>query len=405
MRIANLVFPNRVALAPMAGISDPPFRDLCSRLGAGMTPAEMLSSDVNLWSSAKSRSRLRRWGARTLQVVQIAGYDPDMLAAAACRAAELGADAVDINLGCPAKKVCRRFAGSALLRDPLLVARIFARVVSRAGVPVTAKIRTGWSPELRNGLMIARIAENEGISALTVHGRTRACRFSGHAEYDTIREIKQSVAIPVVANGDIDTPDKARAVLDYTGADGVMIGRAARGQPWIFSALRAQLDDTRQFQTDLSLSCVRDIILEHLDSLYSFYGESTGVRVSRKHLAWYAQHRVGGRLFRERVMAAETARDQLRLTRGFFDTTCREATAERERSRGERSGEKSKYQENAQEKEEEKRRIDDPSHGRQESTPRRVDRRRAARLSRESKRAPARRPLQARNGRGREAPI
>lgn len=404
MQIAALTFPNRLALAPMAGISDPPFRELCHRLGAGMTPGEMVTADTALWESRKSRNRLRRWGSRSLQIVQIAGYDPEMLADAARQAASLGASAVDINLGCPAKKVCRRDAGSALLRDPDLVARIFARVVGRAGVPVTAKIRTGWSPEQRNGVAIARIAEREGIAALTVHGRTRACRFAGYAEYDTIREIKQSVGIPVIANGDIDSPEKARAVLDYTGADGIMIGRAARGRPWIFDALHAHLDDARETQTDLSLSFVRDIILEHLDGLYSFYGESAGVRVSRKHLAWYSEHQEGGRLFRERIMAVETARDQLRLTRDFFGDR-RQAAAERERSWGERSGEDTKHEKNAQEEKKKKDGVGDVRYGRQESTPECADGRRVARLPGESERPQTGRSLQARDGRGREAAV
>jgi tRNA-dihydrouridine synthase B len=353
VRIAGLDFPNNLALAPMAGISDPPFRDLCGRLGAGLTPGEMVSADIGLWNTKKSRSRLRRWGERTVQIVQIAGYDPEMLAQAARGAADLGAAVIDINLGCPAKKVCKRLAGSALLKDPALVAKIFARVVSLAGVPVTAKIRTGWSPELRNGVAIARIAEDEGIAALTVHGRTRECRFNGRAEYDTIRDIKRSVAIPVIANGDIDSAAKACAVLEHTGADGVMIGRAARGRPWIFRDVLAHMKNFPTEKTDLSLSRVRDIILEHLDSLYSFYGESTGVRVSRKHLAWYTQHQEGGRLFRERIMAVDTARDQLLLTRGFFEQEDGEALAELGRSRGERGGKNDKHQEDSQEKEEE----------------------------------------------------
>ncbi|HSG65509.1 MAG TPA: tRNA dihydrouridine synthase DusB, partial [Gammaproteobacteria bacterium] len=395
----------RLALAPMAGISDPPFRTLCQRLGAGITPGEMVTADTALWESRKSRNRLRRWGSNAPQIVQIAGYDPQMLADAAQQAAALGASAVDINLGCPAKKVCRRDAGSALLRDPDLVARIFARVVGTAGVPITAKIRTGWSPEQRNGVQIARIAEREGIAALTVHGRTRACRFAGYAEYDTIREIKQSVGIPVIANGDIDSPEKARSVLDYTGADGIMIGRAARGRPWIFGAMLAHIDGTHETQTDLSLFLVRDIILEHLDGLYSFYGESAGVRVSRKHLAWYSEHQEGGRPFRERIMAVETARDQLRLTRDFFDTDKREAAAERERSWGERSGENSKHQEDVQEKEEEKGRAGGLLDGCQEPTLERAYRRCAARLSGEPERSPSRGSIQARDGGSREAPI
>jgi tRNA-dihydrouridine synthase B len=390
MRIGNLQFSNNIALAPMAGISDPPFRELCARLGAGLTPGEMVSADVGLWNSRKSKARLRRWGNRTTQIVQIAGFDPAMLAEAAVRAEQLGAAAIDINLGCPAKKVCRRLAGSALLKDPRLIARIFRRVVERVGVPVTAKIRTGWSPERRNGIEIARIAEDQGIAALTVHGRTRACRFGGEAEYDTIREIKKAIDIPVIANGDIDSAEKARAVLEFTGADGVMIGRAARGQPWIFSDIESQLTDTPTNDENLSLFFFRDIILEHLDSLYSFYGESTGVRVSRKHISWYSQHREGGRRFRERVMAVETAREQLRLTRRYFDEFAREAEAERERSRGERSGENGKQQKNTKEKEEEKGCSWQVSHERKKSAAERADRQRTAPLFGESERPPAR---------------
>lgn len=354
MRIAHLQFANALALAPMAGISDPPFRDLCARFGAGLTPSEMVSSDVSLWTSRKTRARLRRLDERGPQIVQIAGYDPDMMAEAAVRAASLGAAAVDINLGCPAKKVCRRSAGSALLKQPDLVARIFARVVARAGVPVTAKIRTGWCAATRNGVEIARLAEQSGIAALTVHGRTRACKFAGEAEYETIRQIKCAVTIPVIANGDIDSAHKAQAVLEYTGADGVMIGRAARGRPWIFDEIRRYFRLPSTTDEDLSLTSVRDIILEHLDSLYRFYGESAGVRVSRKHLAWYMGHQAGGRLFRQRVMAVETAREQLRLTHEFFSDKAHEACAERERSRGERRADKTKHEATIQKRQEEK---------------------------------------------------
>ena len=219
----------------MAGISDAPFRHLCARLGASMTPSEMLTADTTLWTSAKSRRRLRAWRSATPRIIQIAGFDPEMLARAAVAAEDHGAEIVDINMGCPAKKVCRRLAGSALLRDPDLVRRILERVVHRASVPVTLKIRTGWCPASRNGVQIARIAQDCGVAALTVHGRTRACRFTGQAEYDTIRRIKQQVRIPVIANGDIDSPQKAKSVLDHTYADGIMIGRGARGKPWIFS--------------------------------------------------------------------------------------------------------------------------------------------------------------------------
>jgi tRNA-dihydrouridine synthase B len=365
VRIANLEFPNPVALAPMAGISDPPFRDLCARFGAGLTPSEMISSDISLWDTRKTRRRLRGFDQRTPEIIQIAGYDPDMMAEAAARAASLGAAVIDINLGCPAKKVCRRSAGSALLKEPGLVARIFARVVARAGVPVTAKIRTGWCTASRNGVDIAQIAEESGIAALTVHGRTRACKFTGHAEYETIRQIKRAVAIPVVANGDIDSAEKARTVLDYTGADGIMIGRAARGRPWIFDEVRRHFQFAVTSDEDLSLTSVRDIILEHLDGLYRFYGETAGVRVSRKHLAWYSEHQAGGRCFRKRVMAVETAREQLRLTREFFDDIAHEACAERERSRGERRADNDKHEKIFQEGKE-KEEAEDALDGRQE---------------------------------------
>jgi tRNA-dihydrouridine synthase B len=345
MRIGNLSFANNIALAPMAGISDPPFRALCAQLGAGITPAEMVSADVGLWQSAKSSRRLRRWRGASTQIVQIVGYDPGMLAEAARQAEALGAAAVDINMGCPAKKVCRQLAGSALLRDPGLVSTIFRRVVGAVGVPVTAKIRTGWSPELRNGIEISRIAEEQGIAALTVHGRTRACKFTGSAEYETIRQIKQAVGIPVIANGDIDSPEKAREVLEYTGADGIMIGRAARGRPWLFAFVSLFLQNEKSSEVNIHLLSVRDIILQHLDSLYSFYGEFTGVRVSRKHLAWYTQDQEGGQLFRERIMTIESAREQLALAREFFDRDSFEASAESRRSWGERGGKNSKQQE------------------------------------------------------------
>jgi len=338
MRIGALEFPSPIALAPMTGISDAPFRRLCAELGAGITPSEMITSDIRLWTSRKSRQRLRAWGESSPRVIQIVGYDDEMLAEAAECAERQGAAVIDINMGCPAKKVCRRLAGSSLLKDPPLVRRILKRVVERVSVPVTLKIRTGWCTESRNGVQIARIAEDCGIAALTVHGRTRSCRFSGDAEYDTIRDIKRTVSIPVVANGDIDSPQKAQAVLDYTGADGIMIGRAARGRPWIFSEIKTFLSKQRDENSELPLPSVRDIILSHLDSLYSFYGESTGVRVGRKHLSWYAQHQDGADSFRDRVVRVETAREQLELTRVFCNRFTREASAERVRSGRERGG-------------------------------------------------------------------
>lgn len=336
MKIGEFEFASAIALAPMAGVADAPFRRLCASLGADLTPSEMITSDVSLWTSEKSRRRLRAWGDTAPRIIQIAGYDAEMIADAAQLAQDLGADIIDINMGCPAKKVCRRLAGSSLLKDPVLVRSILERAVQRVNVPVTLKIRTGWCPESRNGIQIARIAENCGVAALTVHGRTRDCRFRGQAEYDTIRDIKAAVGIPVIANGDIDSPQKAREVLNYTRADGIMIGRGARGRPWIFSEVKNFRSTERKVNSDLLLPSVRDIILSHLDSLYSFYGESTGVRIGRKHLSWYAQYQGGASSFRDQVVRVETAREQLELARAFCIRFSRSASAERVRSGRER---------------------------------------------------------------------
>jgi tRNA-dihydrouridine synthase B len=352
MKIGEFEFASAIALAPMAGIADAPFRRLCADLGADMTPSEMITSDVSLWTSEKSRRRLREWGEETPRIIQIAGYDADMLANAARHAQELGAAIIDINMGCPAKKVCRRLAGSSLLRDPDLVRRILDRVVERASVPVTLKIRTGWSPDTRNGVEIARIAESCGIAALTVHGRTRSCRFKGRAEYDTIREIKEAIGIPVIANGDIDSPQKAQSVLNYTRADGIMIGRAARGRPWLFAEVKNFLSNERKENSDLHLPSVRDMILNHLESLFSFYGESTGVRIGRKHLSWYSQYQDGSDSFREKVVRVETAREQLELTRAFCNRFSREASADRVRSGRERGADNDQQKKNKKEEKE-----------------------------------------------------
>jgi tRNA-dihydrouridine synthase B len=317
INIGGIQFPNRLVLAPMAGISDAPFRHLCAQLGAAMTPSEMITADTKLWGSSKSKRRLSTWGNITPRIIQIAGFDPEMLANAAMSAQNQGANIVDINMGCPAKKVCRRAAGSSLLRDPTLVESILDRVVSRTSVPITLKIRTGWCPNSRNGVEIARIAESCGVAAITVHGRTRECRFKGQAEYQTIQQIKAAVAIPVIANGDIDSPEKAKSVLDFTKADAIMIGRSAKGKPWIFSEIDSYLSNNKK--PGPSLASVRDIIFNHLDSLYSFYGEFMGVRMGRKHLIWYTQHQEGGHDFRQRMVRIETAREQLELTRYFLD--------------------------------------------------------------------------------------
>jgi tRNA-dihydrouridine synthase B len=278
----------------------------------------MTTSDPRLWTTRKSLKRMDHAGEPDPVSVQIAGYDPAMLAEAARYNADAGAQIIDINMGCPAKKVCNVYAGSALLQDEALVARILAAVVGAVDVPVTLKIRTGWNRDNRNGLRIARIAEDSGIAALAVHGRTRADLYEGDAEYDTIAAIKQSAHIPVLANGDVDTPQKARHVLEYTKCDGLLIGRAAQGRPWIFREIAHFLATGREL-TPLSASEVCAILIGHLEDLYAFYGEQQGVRIARKHLGWYAKDRAENSAFRTIVNRAESAAEQLRLTREYFD--------------------------------------------------------------------------------------
>ncbi len=277
---------SRVILAPMAGVTDQPFRQLCRRLGAGLAVSEMVTADTRLWNSRKSQFRLNHQGEPAPRIVQIAGGDPEMLAEAAVLNVAQGAQIIDINMGCPAKKVCNKAAGSALLRDEVLVEAILSRVVASVEVPVTLKIRTGWDIDQRNGLTVAQIAEQAGIQALAVHGRTRACAYKGAAEYDTIAQIKAAVKIPVFANGDISTPQKARQVLDYTGADAVMIGRAAQGRPWIFREIEHYLE-TGNLLSPPTRKQVELWLCEHLQALYGFYGEYLGVRIARKHVGWY----------------------------------------------------------------------------------------------------------------------
>lgn len=320
MKIGPYTFPNNLVLAPMAGVTDRPFRQLCRSLGAGMTPSEMITADTRLWHTNKTRRRMDHRGEPEPRVVQIAGGDPEMVANAARLNVDAGAHIIDINMGCPAKKVCRKAAGSALLRDEELVARILDATVAAVDVPVTLKIRTGWDRENRNGLAIARIAEDCGIAALAVHGRTRADKFAGSAEYDTIAEIKRALSIPVIANGDIDSPQKAHRVLEQTGADGLMIGRAAQGRPWVFKQIGSPVGRAKQLSplVEPDIGEVRDIMLRHLDALYGFYGEETGVRVARKHLGWYCNGRAGATQFKQRVFRVDGAREQLALTRAFF---------------------------------------------------------------------------------------
>ena len=307
-----------VVLAPMAGVTDKPFRMLCKRLGAGLCVSEMTTSEPRLWHTSKSMHRMDHADEPAPVSVQIAGTDPQVLAAAARYNVEHGAQIIDINMGCPAKKVCNVWAGSALMQDELLVGRILSAVVAAVDAPVTLKIRTGWNRDNRNGLNIARVAADCGIAALAVHGRTRADQYQGDAEYDTIARIKAAVAIPVLANGDIGSPERALFVLRHTGADAVMIGRAAQGRPWIFREV-AHFLATGETLRPPSPAVVCEILTGHLLHLHDFYGELAGVRIARKHLGWYAKDRPENAAFRAVVNRAETAEAQLSLTRDYFD--------------------------------------------------------------------------------------
>jgi tRNA-dihydrouridine synthase B len=318
MKIGPYNLSSPFLLAPMAGISDAPFRKLCRFFGAGMTTSEMTTADISLWSTEKSRKRLDLDHDAEPRVVQIAGSDPDQMARAAGLVVARGAQIVDINMGCPAKKVCRRLAGSALLQDEQLVGNILRAVVDAVDVPVTLKIRTGQDPGQRNGVTIAQIAEDCGIQALAVHGRTRACRFKGSAEYETIAQIKNAISIPVIANGDVTSVEKSLEVLRLSSADGLMIGRGARGRPWFFRELN-YFRQTGKRISPLEKNCVRDIMLGHLNDLYQFYGDTTGVRVARKHLSWYCAGLKDSGDFRSRVVRVDSASEQIRLTREYFN--------------------------------------------------------------------------------------
>jgi len=317
MRIGPYLIDPPVVLAPMAGVTDKPFRLLCKRLGAGLAVSEMTTADPRLWHTRKSLQRMDHDGEPEPVSVQIAGYDPAMLAEAARFNVANGAQIIDINMGCPAKKVCNVWSGSALLQDEPLVARIVKAVVDAVDVPVTLKIRTGWNRDNRNALNIARIAEDAGIAALAVHGRTRADKYEGEAEYDTIAAVKAAVRIPVLANGDVCSPPQAKHVLDVTGADAVMVGRGAQGRPWIFREIAHYLA-TGELLPEPTPAEVAAILLGHLEELYVFYGEQQGVRIARKHLGWYAKDRPENAAFRQVANRAETAAEQLRLTRDYF---------------------------------------------------------------------------------------
>lgn len=318
MQIGPHTLETPLIVAPMAGVTDRPFRELCLRLGAGMAVSEMLLANPDVWDTQKTRMRMDHSAEGGLRSVQIAGADPEMMAFAARYNVEQGAQIVDINMGCPAKKVNKKLAGSALLRQPELVRTICQAVVDAVEVPVTLKIRTGWDPDNRNGEEIARIAEDCGIAALAVHGRTRTDLYRGEAEYDTIRAIKQAVSIPVVANGDIDSPEKARYVLDYTGVDAVMIGRAAQGRPWIFREIRHFLETGTKLPPP-DREEVRTLMNEHVTNLHQFYGAYLGARIARKHVGWYLDEEETGREFRKHFNALDCADAQLEALEAYFD--------------------------------------------------------------------------------------
>ncbi|PCJ29387.1 MAG: tRNA dihydrouridine synthase DusB [Gammaproteobacteria bacterium] len=317
MKIGHYTLANNLFLAPMAGVTDRPFRQLCRRLGAGMVVSEMITANKTLWASKKSLLRANHDGEPEPRAIQIAGTDPAMMAEAAQHNVAQGAHIIDINMGCPAKKVCNVMAGSALLQNEPLVAQILESVVNAVDVPVTLKIRTGWDHDHRNGVAIARIAEQSGIQALAVHGRTRADAYRGDAEYDTIAEIKSAINIPVIANGDISTPEKAKQVLDYTHADAVMIGRAAQGNPWIFQQINHFLNHGEHLAAP-DVAEVSQILIEHLHTLYEFYGDYTGVRMARKHIAWYSKGFRNGNPFRQHMNTLELPQQQLDYTEQFF---------------------------------------------------------------------------------------
>ncbi len=317
MHIGSYHFTSTVFLAPMAGVTDRPFRQLCRQMGAGLTASEMVSSDPSLRLTRKSQLRMDHRGEDEPISVQIAGTDPERMADAARFNVENGAQIIDINMGCPAKKVCNVMAGSALLKDEPRVAAILDAVVKAVDVPVTLKTRTGWDKDNRNVLRIARIAEDAGIQALAIHGRTRSCGYKGVAEYDTIADVKSRISIPVIANGDIDSPQKAKSVLEYTGVDAVMIGRAAQGRPWIFREINHYLQ-TGEILNSPTGEEIKQLLQQHLENLYDFYGELMGVRIARKHIGWYCKEHPDAEDFRKRINLLEDPRQQLEEVTAFF---------------------------------------------------------------------------------------
>ena len=317
MHIGPYQLRNNLVVAPMAGVTDRPFRQLCKRMGAGMAVSEMVASNSLLWGSEKTRRRANHEGEVAPISVQIAGADPAMMAQAAQYNVGQGAQIIDINMGCPAKKICNVMAGSALLQDEPLVKRIIEAVVRAVPVPVTLKIRTGWDRSHRNAVRVAKLAEACGIQALAVHGRTRACGYSGDAEYDTIAEVKAAVKIPVIANGAITTPEKVQYVLACTGADAVMIGRAAQGRPWIFREIAYYLA-TGTHLPPPEVAEIHRVLVAHVHDLYSFYGEATGLRVARKHISWYTKGLAGSATFRHAMNQLQSCGEQLAAIDEFF---------------------------------------------------------------------------------------
>jgi tRNA-dihydrouridine synthase B len=317
MQIGNHILKNNLVVAPMAGVTDRPFRQLCKKLGAGLAVSEMVTSNSLLYGSEKTRRRANHEGEVDPISVQIAGADPQMMAEAARYNVDNGAQIIDINMGCPAKKICNVMAGSALLKDEPLVSQILKAVVGAVNVPVTLKIRTGWDKNNRNAVMIAKMAEDSGVQALAMHGRTRACLYMGDAEYDTIAAVKQAIKIPLIANGDITTPEKAKYVLDYTGADAVMIGRAAQGRPWIFREIEHFLK-TGTHLLPPTVEEIHTVMLEHINDLYGFYGDIAGMRVARKHISWYTKGLAGSASFRHNMNTLDTIDLQQAAINDFF---------------------------------------------------------------------------------------
>jgi tRNA-dihydrouridine synthase B len=317
MQIGKHILKNNLVVAPMAGVTDRPFRQLCKKMGAGLAVSEMVTSNSLLYGSEKTKRRANHEGEVDPISVQIAGADPKMMAEAARHNVDNGAQIIDINMGCPAKKICNVMAGSALLKDEPLVAQILRAVIAAVDVPVTLKIRTGWDKQNRNAIQIARMAEDLGVQALAMHGRTRACAYMGDAEYDTIAAVKQVIKIPLIANGDITSPEKAKFVLDYTGADAVMIGRAAQGRPWIFREIEHYLT-TGTHLLPPTVDEIHTVMLEHLHDLYDFYGDLTGMRMARKHISWYTKGLAGSAQFRHNMNTLQSIDLQLQAINDFF---------------------------------------------------------------------------------------